>query len=272
MAVAARRGAANATIIPVDERGQIDKCALEGAVGRGVDLLCIMAANNEVGTVTAFDEVFRITARTATRCLVDASQACGRIALDAIGANAHYIVLSGSKMYGPRRTGALIGSLGCGASSKASSLFGSPDAASASAMAMACTLRAEEGQADEARIAHMRDALERRLLADVPGLAVNGDRHRRLAGSLNVSAPYIQGEAVVARLWADVALSTGAACQSGAPGPSHVLTALGLPEWRRDGAIRIGVGKFNTEEEIDLAGDFIVQAVEDVAAASRMRA
>lgn len=118
-----------------------------------------------------------------------------------------------------------------------------------------------EREADEARLARMRDALQSRLLSAVPGLRVNGPDDARLAGCLHVSTPHIAADAALARLWGQVAISTGAACQSGVPGPSHVLLAMDIPDWAREGAVRIGLGRFNTEAEIEEAGELIAGAL-----------
>jgi cysteine desulfurase len=95
-------------------------------------------------------------------------------------------------------------------------------------------------------------------------LAVNGDQASRLAGNLHISAREAPNDQVVARLRGVVSISTGAACASGADAPSHVLRAMGLPAWRQEGALRIGVGKFNTVEEIDVTAEAIAVAIADV--------
>lgn len=264
----ARRAATSARavleIINVDAVGapRVDALAeaLASGAGRTADLVCAMAANNEVGTITRMAPIVELVREAGARLLVDASQAAGRCPMSDF-AEADYLILSGAKIYGPRRVGVLAGALGKEARGLAETVFGSPDAAGAAAMALACALRGAEGAADEARIAAMRDRLEAHLRAAVPGLAVNGDIGSRLAGSLHVSAPDMPGDAVVARLWGDVSLSTGAACQSGVPGPSHVLAAIGGPAWIADGAVRIGIGRFNSMEDIDAAAPLIAEAM-----------
>lgn len=219
-----------------------------------------MAANNEVGTVTDLAAINALVAATGARHLVDASQAAGRIDMGE-AVKADLLIVSGAKMHGPRRVGAVIGTLGAQATALAHDVFGSPDAPAAMALTRATAIRAAEREDDERLIASMRDALQARLLAAVTGLRVNGDQASRLAGSLHVSTPHLPGDAAVGRLWGRVALSTGAACQSGAPGPSHVLSAMDMPEWARDGAVRIGVGRFNTMAEIGEAADLIAAAL-----------
>lgn len=247
-------------LLPVDGNGLPRLDTIEGAVNKGVDLLCTMAANNEVGTLSDMAVIRSLARAAGVRHLIDASQAAGKVDMAAT-MEADLVVISGAKIYGPRRVGALIGALHSSADDRAHDLFGSPDAPAAMALAFASQLRARESDDDEARIQLMRDGLEARLLANVPGLVINGVGARRLAGSLHISSPHIPGDAVVSRLWGKLAVSTGAACQSGAQTPSHVLTAMGLDEWVRNGAVRIGIGRFNNEDEIERAGELLVPAL-----------
>lgn len=262
---AERGGRASLVFVPVDQTAAPRLDALEDVLADGVDLLCTMAANNEVGTVTDLASVGELAARHGARHLVDASQAAGRIDMaDAVLAD--LLVVSGAKIYGPRRTGALIGRITSQTAGLAHEVFGSPDVPSAMALAHALELRSIEGLADERRIAAMRDRMQARLIERVPGLTVNGNTAAKLPGSLHVSTPHVSGEAAVSQLWGKVAVSTGAACQSGVPGPSHVLSAMNVPEWVRDGAVRIGVGRFNTDAEIEEATDAIARALTSVPA------
>ncbi|MFC3704763.1 cysteine desulfurase family protein [Devosia honganensis] len=265
---AEREGRVTLAMIAVDEHGAPKLDAVEQALSRGADLLCTMAANNEIGTITDIPSVAAVARHKGVRHLVDASQAAGRIEMPSV-LDADLIVVSGAKAYGPRRAGALLGELSGHASRLAHDVFGSPDAPAAVALAYAMSLRAAERVADERRLAAMRDALQSHLLDAVPGLRVNCSQASRLAGSLHVSTPHLPGEAVVGRLWGQVALSTGAACQSGVPGPSHVLSAMAIPEWAKEGAVRIGIGRFNTEDEVAQAGELIAAALNAAVPARR---
>lgn len=249
-------------LFPVDTLGQPDLGSLKRmAADGGEGLICAMAANNEVGTISPIDEVIAIAARHGALTLVDASQAAGRFPIEHITPFADYVVISGAKMNGPRRVGVLAGRIRSATASVVEPMFGTPDAAAASAMAMACTLAADEMAADGARIEVLRDRLEAILTDRVPGLRVNGDVRARLAGALHVSSPSVPAEVLVSRLWGKVALSSGAACQSGVPGASHVLQAMGLPDWVVDGGFRLCIGKFNNEAEIERAGSLIAEAI-----------
>jgi cysteine desulfurase len=253
---AERAGRATVIEICVDADGAPRLEAVELALNAGSDLVCTMAANNEVGTISDLAEIGRLVAAAGARHLVDASQAAGKIAMhDAIQGDV--VVVSGAKMYGPRRSGALIGRLTSEARDLAHDLFGSPDTPSAIALSLAMELRERERAFDEQRLARMRDKLQIRLEEEVPGIRINGALESRLSGSLHVSTPNLPGEAVVAQLYGRVAISTGAACRTGTPAPSHVLEAMSLPQWAQEGAVRIGLGRFNTEDEVEEAAEMI---------------
>ncbi len=245
--------------VEVDEHAAPDAASLEAVLDMGIDLVCTMAVNNEIGTISDLASIADLTHRSGARLLVDGSQALGRIAQNTL-ALADMLVLSGAKIYGPRRSGVLLGSFDFGAHSLAHDVFGTPDVASAASLVRAMQLRVEEGAADEAMIEGMRDRLQGALVAQIPELRVNCGENR-IAGCLHVSSPHVHGEAVVGRVWGRLSISTGAACQSGVPGASHVVRAMGLDEWACDGAVRIGIGRFNTEEEIDCAIDILGKAL-----------
>lgn len=124
----------------------------------------------------------------------------------------------------------------------------------------ACRLQQLEMEEDEKRIAAKRDRLQQRLLENIPDLVINGDTDSRLAGNLHISIPEIPNSAIIARIHDKLAISTGAACSSGVETPSHVLRAINLPEEMIEGALRIGIGKFTTEEEVDQAGMILSEA------------
>lgn len=125
----------------------------------------------------------------------------------------------------------------------------------------ACALRYQEMEEDETRIAQNRDRLQSLLIENIPNLIINGDIHHRLAGNLHISIPHIPNSAIIARIRHQLALSTGAACSSGTPAPSHVLRAMQLPEPEIDGALRISLGKFTTKTEINRAASILIEAI-----------
>lgn len=125
----------------------------------------------------------------------------------------------------------------------------------------ACRLRQLEMAADEKAIATLRDRLQSLLLEKIPNLVVNGDLTSRLAGNLHISIPDIPNSAVIARVRSQLAISTGAACASGVETPSHVLQSLGLSSEVIAGSLRLGIGKFTVESEIEQAAEILSDAV-----------
>lgn len=260
----ARQQGARVSWIEVDRSARIVDGSLEHVLAAGVDLVCVMAANNEVGTVYPIAELAARIHASGAAILVDGTQAAGRLELNARRWHLDYLAVSGHKMYGPKGVGALITPSGDATARMAFvGHAGTPNVPGIAGFGEACRLRRLEMAEDEHRISAMRDALESALTATLPNLVVNGDREGRLANSLHISVPGVPNEAVVARLRRKVAISTGAACMSGAQTPSHVLVAMGLSRDAQEGALRIGLGKFNTPAEIDRAGREIASAVLD---------
>lgn len=267
------RGEVTVHWLPVDGWARLDLAALEAVCRDGVDLVCVMAANNEVGTLYPIDEVARIAGRAGALTLVDATQAAGRIPIQVAAWEITYLTMSAHKIYGPKGVGALVvlpeldvrpihgRTPGTG--------DGTPNVPGIVGLGEACRLRRLEMSADESRMAAQRDQLQALLLAGIDGLVINGDCEHRLSNNLHVSVPGVPNDAVVARLRRHVALSTVAACSSGAETPSHVLRAMGLPAALQEGALRIGTGKFTTDEEIERAAEHITKAVAGTRAAVR---
>jgi cysteine desulfurase len=234
-----------------------------------------MAANNEIGTVYPLQEITTIARRHGTRLFTDATQSVGRVPVEFDNWGIDYLALSGHKLYGPKGVGALvvrrpksIDPVFTGGGQEGGLRPGTLNVPGIAGLGEACRLRRMEMNVDEPVIRGRRDRLESLLLESVPNLTVNGDRDHRLAGNLHISVSGIPGAAVVARLRNRVAISTGSACSSGAEGPSHVLRAIGLADDEADGALRIGVGKFTTNEDIEVGARLIAECVGLVAAAT----
>jgi cysteine desulfurase len=251
--------------IGVDGQGRISLDEIASVLSDGVDLMCLMAANNEVGTLYPVQEAAILAHNASAEILVDATQAAGRIDLDADGWAIDYLVLSAHKLYGPKGVGALVSPDACG--SLADKVFGhagTPNVPGAVGFGEACRIAVEEGPGNEARVARLRDRLQCLLQEAVPGLVINGDTTQRLSHNLHVSAPGAPNDVVVSRLRRRVAIATGAACTSGAQEPSHVLRAMGLEGSLQDSALRISPGWFNTLDEIEEAGAAIADAISSV--------
>ena len=255
-------GRADLRFLSVDRAGRIDLDELRCICKEPVDLVCVMAANNEIGTLYLVDSVAAVASEAGAATLVDATQAVGKSRLDVAQWGVTYLALSAHKIYGPKGVGALL--LGPGAHWPDRTDRGTPNVPGIAGLGEACRLRRLEMEEDERSIAIRRDHLASQLRQAIPGLIENGDLQCRLSGSLHVSIPGIPNGPVLARLHDRVALSSGSACTSGAEAPSHVLMAIGLEEELMESALRIGLGKFTTDEEIEVAATLIAEAVEAV--------
>lgn len=246
--------------LPVDRYGQLAIDAVRRVIAERVDLLCLMMANNEVGTVYPAEAVVDACFDTGVRTLIDATQAAGRLDLQPVAAKCDFLVLSGHKIYGPKGIGALFVAAPDAACDRIFDHAGTPDVAAIVGLGVAARLAAGLRVAEAMSTGRLRDRLQAGLLAELPFLVVNGDTASRLPYSLHISLPGIPNDAVLARVGHRLALSTGAACASGAQQPSHVLSAMGLPQSLVDSALRLSVGRFTTVAEIDLAVDIIADA------------
>ena len=267
----AESGEVEATYFAVDQRGRLDLEDVEAKCRNGLDLVCVMAANNEVGTLYPIEDAARIAHQHGAILLTDATQAAGKIPIRFNDWGIDLLALTAHKMYGPKGVGALVIAPGVrleallfGGGHQGGRRSGTLNVPGIAGLGEACRLRQNEMAVDEPRIATQRDRLERLLIEGIPELAVNGDPERRLAGNLHVSVNGLPNGPIIARLRNRVALSTGAACSSGIEAPSHVLRALALPADAIDGALRIGLGKFTTDDEVERAAREIVSIVSDV--------
>ena len=267
-----RRGRAEVLWIDVDDQARVKLSAIADAMAQGADLLCVMAANNEVGTIYPIEEAAEIARRSGAAILVDATQAASAGSLRAADWGIDYLALSAHKVYGPKGAGALVGPLACSeAAELAAGHGGTPNVPALAGFGEASRLALIERDVDQARLRELRDRLEVALLSSVPGLVVNGDKANRLAGNLHVSAPGAPNGAVIARVRREVAVSTGSACSSASEAASHVLRAMRLPVAIQDSALRISVGKFTTADEIDRAAALLAAAIADVRTAMGAR-
>ncbi|MEB3230866.1 MAG: cysteine desulfurase family protein, partial [Leptolyngbyaceae bacterium] len=257
--------------IPVDTHAQIDLNQIEQRCASGLHLLCIMAANNEVGTIYPIEKIAQIAQRYHVPFLCDATQAVGKIPVNVQDWGITMLALSAHKFYGPKGVGALIVQrdhplepLFYGGGHQQGRRSGTLNVPGIVGLGEACRLRILEMEADESRIGRMRDRLQHLLTTQIPDLIVNGDINHRLAGNLHISIPGIPNSAIIARVRHQLAISTGSACSSGVETPSHVLRAMGLPDDQIEGALRIGLGKLTTEAEVEQAADILVGEIKTV--------
>ncbi|MEM9539123.1 MAG: cysteine desulfurase family protein [Cyanobacteria bacterium P01_E01_bin.42] len=258
--------------LKVDRQARLDLDYLERVCSQGASLLCIMAANNEVGTIYPLQTISQIAQKYRIPFFCDASQAIGKIPINFADSGITYLTLSGHKLYATKGIGALIVRRGhplkplfYGGEQQNGLRPGTLNVSGIVGLGEACHLRRLEMNADEQEIQQKRDRLQNLLLAKIPNLVINGDRGDRLAGNLHISIPNLPNSAIMARIRDKLAISTGSACSSGTTAPSHVLRVMQLPESHLEGAFRIGLGKFTTDAECDRAAEILTDAVAKVA-------
>ena len=267
----AKKGLADLTNLQVDSKGRLDLEHLEQVCEQGLSLLCVMAANNEIGNIYPVRGIGKITQKYNIPFLCDASQAVGKIPFDFEQWGITYLAISGHKFYAPKGVGALIvrkryhlEPILFGGGHQKGLRSGTLNVPGIVGLGEACRLRQLEMERDEQAIATLRDKLQKLLQDKIPSLIVNGDITSRLAGNLHISIPGIPNSAIIARVRPQLAISTGAACSSGVEAPSHVLRAMNLSDDAIEGSLRIGLGKYTTESEIETAVHLLISAIDQV--------
>lgn len=263
----AAKGLVEIIWLKVNPLAQLDLAVLQHELEVGLDLLVIMAANNEVGTIYPVQKIAEMAESFATPFFCDASQAAGKIELAFNDWEISFLALTAHKMYGPKGCGALIMQpdisiepLIYGGGHQKGIRPGTFNVPGIVGLGEACRLRQIEMRDDEIRTEQRRNTLQYLLQSEIPELVVNGDLQHRLAGNLHISIPGIENQMMIAQLRPSLAISTGSACTSGVVEPSHVLQAMGLSGGIMDSALRIGLGKFTTDEEIHTAAESIISA------------
>ncbi|MEL6938314.1 MAG: cysteine desulfurase family protein [Cyanobacteria bacterium J06598_1] len=258
-------------VLPVDNQARLDLSQIEEVCASGIHLLCIMAANNEVGTIYPIEKIAAIAQKHNVPFLCDATQAVGKIPIRFHDWGITMLALSAHKLYGPKGIGALVIRKGhqlepimYGGGQQRGLRPGTLNVPGIVGLGEACRLRRLEMDEDERAIALKRDNLQTLLIQGIPGLVINGDINNRLAGNLHISIPDVPNSAVIARVRHKLAISTGSACTSGVEEPSHVLTAMGLPENVIEGSLRLGLGKFTTDEEVATVAEILINEIKSI--------
>lgn len=257
--------------LEVDKEGTIDLDALEDAITEQTIMVCLMAANNEIGVIHPLKKIGKITNKHGILFMTDATQAVGKIPFDVQELGVDLATFSAHKVYGPKGVGGLFVSKR--ASKQLSPVFfgggqekgirpGTLNVPGIVGLGKACELCAEEMEAEAGRMERLRDKLENELLK-LDYVRINGSGTERLPHTTNVSFGHIDGSRLIRSLH-NLALSQGSACTSGTVEPSHVLKALGHPDQLALSSLRIGLGRFNTEQEIEIAIESIKKAVNDL--------
>ena len=250
------------TFLPVNPEGFIDLRQLEAAIRPTTVLIAVMYANNEIGVIQPIPAISAIARRHGILFFTDATQAVGKVPIDVNADGIDLLTLSAHKMYGPKGIGAVyvrrrdprvrLTAQMDGGGHERGMRSGTLNVPAIVGLGMACEICEREMIAEAARVAKLRDRLETGLLA-IDGARVNGSREFRLPHTTNLSFPGVDGEALLAGLGKDVALSSGSACTSASMEPSYVLKALGVEDQLAHSSLRLGLGRFTTEEEVDYA-------------------
>ena len=247
------------TYLDVDENGFVNLDDLENSIRKDTVLISIMYANNEIGTILPIKQIVEIAKRKGVLVHTDAVQAYGNISIDVIDLGVDLLSLSAHKIYGPKGVGALyikrgtkINSLIYGGAQEMKKRAGTENIAGIIGFAKAAELAIENIEEHATKLKKLRDKLIEEITKTIPHVRLNGDRVKRLPGNVNICFEYIEGEALLLSLdLVGIAASSGSACTSGSLDPSHVLMAIGLTHEIAHGSLRLSIGDFNTEEDID---------------------
>lgn len=264
-----RRGI-DVTWLPVGPTGRIDPADVAAALTDHTLLVSVMLANNEVGTIQPIREIGRLCETHGVLLHTDATQGVGKIPFDVSEDHVHLASLTAHKIYGPQGAGALyvrrrdpevrLARQMHGGSQERGMRAGTLNVPGIVGLGMACELCRKEREEQAAHEGALRDRLREQLCAGLDGVTLNGDPEHRLPGNLHVSFAGVDSQTLMLAV-PEVAVSAGSACSSGAVEPSRVLRALGINARRAAGAIRFGIGRFTTAEEIDNTAGLFVAAV-----------
>ncbi|WP_050727543.1 IscS subfamily cysteine desulfurase [Vulgatibacter incomptus] len=263
------RSGCEVTFLDVDKHGRLDPEAVRAAITDRTVLVSVMAANNEIGTIHPIREIGAITREKGVFFHVDAAQAAGKVALDVNECNIDLASLSAHKMYGPKGVGALwvrrrprvrLTGLIDGGGHERGMRSGTINVPGVVGFGMAAEIAQREMVEESARVRALRDRLQQQIVGGLDMVYLNGHPEHRLDGNLNLSFAFVEGEGMMMAL-KDVAVSSGSACTSASLEPSHVLRACGVEEDLAHTSIRFGLGRFNTEEEVDHVAKLVVEKV-----------
>jgi cysteine desulfurase len=267
---ALRADLVDVTVLGVDDAGRVAPEAIASAIRPDTRMVSLIHGNNEIGTLTPIAPIGAITRQRGVLLHIDATQTFGRIPLHPDTDCFDLLSLSGHKIYGPKGVGALyvrrrnprvaLEPMVYGGEHERGRRSGTLNVPGIVGLGAAAILAVEKAPEERQRLRGLRECMAEALLAAVPALRILGDRTQRLDGHLSVAIHGIQAGALMAAV-PNLAFSAGATCAAGKPGPSHVLQAIGLEPDLAAGAIRVGIGRGNTQAEIDHATAELIQAI-----------
>jgi len=258
------------TRLGVNTNGLLDLESLQNAITDDTVLVSVMHANNEIGVVQPISEIGAICREKSILFHTDAAQSFGKLPLTWSSSNADLISISGHKVYGPKGIGALLirrtkpriqlAAQMVGGGHERGLRSGTLPVPLIVGLAEAAQLAISERDTEATRLSGLRNHLLQRLTSELTHIRVNGTMEHRLPGNLNISFGYVEGEALLMGL-ENVAVSSGSACTSDTLAPSYVLKAIGVPDALAHSAIRFGIGRYTTMDEIDDTATRIVESV-----------
>ena len=258
------------TYLPVHKDGRVDPENVKKAITPRTILIAIMYANNEIGVINPMAEIGKIAKEYGILFAVDGAQAVGKIPVDVQKDNIDLLAMSGHKLYGPKGVGALyvrrrnprvqLSAIIDGGGHERGMRSGTLNVPGIAGLGKACELCQQEMPTESVRLRGFRDRLLTGLEARLDGVFINGSMEHRLPNNLNVGFAYVDGESLLMGI-SDVAVSSGSACSSASLEASYVLRALGVSEDLAHSSIRFGLGRFNTEAEVDYVADKVAEAV-----------
>lgn len=247
------------TYLDVDEKGLVDPSAVEAAITDQTILISIMYINNEIGTVEPIAEIGEIARKHKVLFHTDAVQALGNVAIDLASLPVDLMSFSAHKIYGPKGVGALYVRKGVrlpnlidGGAQERRRRAGTENVAGIVGFAKAVEMASEGLEDHIMRLTSLRERMMEGLLNTIPDIRISGDRKKRHPGNVHVCFKYIEGESILLSLdMMGISGSSGSACTSGSLDPSHVLMAIGLGHDIAHGSLRLTLGDFTTEEDVD---------------------
>ncbi len=258
------------TYLPVQRDGRVDPEDVRKAITPKTILITVMYANNEIGIINPMVEIGKIAKEHGIIFAVDGVQAVGKIPVDVQKDNIDLLSISAHKIYGPKGVGALyvrrrnprvqLSAIIDGGGHERGMRSGTLNVTGIIGLGKACEIAQQEMPEESKRLRALRDRLRAGLQAKLDEVYINGSMEHRLPNNLNMSFAYVEGESLLMGI-NDVAVSSGSACTSATLEPSYVLKALGVGEDLAHTSIRFGLGRFNTEEEVDYVTDKMVQVV-----------
>ena len=266
------------TYLPVSQEGLIDLGVLRQAIGEKTILISIMYANNEIGVLQPVSEIGKIAKEHGVFFHSDVVQAAGKIPVDVQAMEMDLASVSAHKMYGPKGIGVLyvrkrnprvrLAPVIHGGGHEHGMRSGTLDVPAIVGFGKAVELTEREMGGEANRILFLREKLRKGIIGKLSDVSLNGSLERRLPGNLNLSFAFVEGESLLMEISQEIAVSSGSACTSANLEPSYVLKALGVREELAHTSIRFGLGRFNTEEEVDYTIDRVVKVVKRLRAAS----